>query len=208
MGAVGDKVLYDFSDITNMFRGIINTKISVILGEYIIKNRISFLDISLYLDEISQLGKIKIQPEFENYGLSVLNFYFASINVPEEDLAKINEFLNKRAEFDIMGNDRYRVARSFDVLEKAASNEGGAGALASAGVGLGFGIGMAPLMGQAVQQTTASSVETCVNCGRPMPNDAIFCPHCGTPKKRLCPNCNKEVGNGISFCPYCGTKLS
>ena len=107
-----------------------------------------------------------------------------------------------------MGDDRYRVARSFDVLEKAASNEGGAGALASAGVGLGFGIGMAPLMGQAVQQATASSVETCVNCGRPMPNDAIFCPHCGSPKKRLCPNCNKEVGNGISFCPYCGTKLS
>ena len=208
MGSVGDKVLYDFSDITNMFRGIINTKISVILGEYIITNRISFLDISLYLDEISQLGKIKIQPEFENYGLSVLNFYFASINVPEEDLVKINDFLNKRAEFDIMGDDRYRVARSFDVLEKAASNEGGAGALASAGVGLGFGIGMAPLMGQAVQQATASSVETCVNCGRPMPNDAIFCPHCGSPKKRLCPNCNKEVGNGISFCPYCGTKLS
>ena len=206
-GTIGDKVLYDFSDITNMFRGIINMKISAILGEYIIKNKISFLDISLYLDEISQLGKIKIQPEFENYGLSVLNFYFSSINVPEEDLAKISDFLNKRAEFDIMGDDRYRVARSFDILEKAASNEGGAGALASAGVGLGFGMGMVPLMGQAVQQATAASTETCVNCKHLLPNDAMFCPYCGTPKKRHCPNCNKEVGSDIAFCPYCGTKL-
>lgn len=207
IGSVGDKVLYDFGDITNMFRGIINTKITVILAEYIIKNKISFLDISLYLDEISQLGKTKIQPEFENYGLSVLNFYFASINVPEEDIAKINEFLNKRAQFDIMGDERYRISRSFDVLEKAVANEGGAGGLASVGVGLGAGIGMAPLMGQVVQQTTTVSSEICANCGRFLPSDAMFCPHCGTPRKKHCPHCNKEVGSGISFCPYCGTKL-
>ena len=207
MGVIGDKVLYDFNDINNMFRGIINNKISVILGEYIIKNKISFLDISLYLEEISAAGKSKIIDEFENYGLEVINFYFSSINVPEEDLTKINEFLNKRAEFDIMGDDRYRVARSFDVLEKAASNEGGAGALASAGVGLGFGIGMAPLMGQAVQQATVTSTEMCINCKHPLPNDAMFCPYCGTPKKRHCPNCNKEVDNNVAFCSYCGTKL-
>lgn len=207
MGSFGDKVLFDFDDVTTMFRGIINTKISVILGEYIIKSKISFLDISLYLEEISELGKNKVQAEFENYGLSVINFYFSSINVPEEDLAKINDFLNKRAEFDIMGDDRYRVARSFDVLEKAASNEGGAGALASAGVGLGFGMGMAPLMGQAVQQATVVSTEMCINCKHPLPNDAMFCPYCGTPKKRHCPNCNKEVDNNVVFCSYCGTKL-
>ena len=94
MGAIGDKVLYDFNDINNMFRGIINNKISVILGEYIIKNRISFLDITLYLEEISVAGKSKIFDEFETYGLEVINFYFSSIKVPEEDLAKINELLD------------------------------------------------------------------------------------------------------------------
>ena len=207
MGSAGDKVLYDFNDINNLFRGIINTKISVILGEYIIKNKISFLDISLYLEEASALGKTKIYDEFNKYGLEVVNFFFSSINVPEEDLAKISEFLNKRAEFDIMGDDRYRVARSFDVLEKAASNEGGAGALASAGIGLGMGMGMAPMMGQVMQQAAVAPT-TCYNCKREIPKDAMFCPYCGTPKRRVCPNCNKEVGNDIAFCPYCGTKLS
>lgn len=205
-GTVGDKVLYEFSDITNMFRGIINTKISVILGEYIIKNGISFLDISLYLDEISTLGKTKIEAEFKNYGLRVINFYFSSINVPEDDLAKINEYLNKRAEFEIMGDDRYRVARSFDVLEKAAANEGAAGAVASSGIGLGIGIGMAPTVGQAVQQA-APGGSVCRNCGREIPAGANFCPFCGTRKMLVCPSCKKELSDGMLFCPFCGTKL-
>lgn len=208
MGSIGEKVLYEFNDINGMFRGIINSKISVILGEYIIKNRVSFLDISLYLDQISQEGKLKVQAEFERYGLTVENFFFSSINVPEEDLSKISDFLNKRAEFDIMGDDRYRIARGFDVLEKAASNESGAGAIASAGVGFGVGMGMAPMMGQVFQQTAMPQGASCGNCHKPIPNDAMFCPYCGTPKKKCCPKCNKEVDGGMMFCPFCGTKLS
>lgn len=207
MGSVKDKALYDFNDINSLFRGIINTKISQILGEYIIKNKISFLDISLYLEEASALGKTKISDEFNKYGLKVVNFFFSSINVPEEDLAKISGYLNRRAEFDIMGDERYRVARSFDVLEKAASNEGGAGALTSAGVGLGMGIGMAPIIGQVTQQTSIAPT-ICNNCRREIPKDAMFCPYCGTPKRRMCLHCNKEVGNDVVYCPYCGTKLS
>lgn len=206
MGAIGDKVLYEFSDINALFRGIINTKISVILSEYIIRNKISFLDISLYLDEISLIGMDKLQAEFNNYGLRIVNFYFSSINVPEEDLEKINEYLNKRAEFDIMGDERYRVARSFDILEKAAANEGAAGAIASAGVGLGVGLGMTPAVGQAVQQTTPLST-ICAKCNKVIPTEARFCPYCGTPKQRNCPNCNKELNRDVLFCPYCGTKL-
>lgn len=208
MGSAGDKVLYDFNDINILFRGIINTKISVILGEYIIKNKISFLDISLYLEEASAIGKAKIAEEFIKYGMEVVNFYFSSINVPEEDLAKISEFLNKRAEFDIMGDDKYRMARSFDVLEKAASNEGGAGAFASAGIGFGMGIGMAPIMGQAINGTMATPIEYCRNCKKEIPGGAMFCPYCGTPKQKKCTNCGKDIAGDMAFCPYCGNKLS
>ena len=200
-------MLYDFDDINNLFRGIINTKISVILGEYIIKNKISFLDISLYLEEASALGKTRICEEFKKYGLALINFFFSSINVPEEELAKINGFLNKRSEIDIMGDERYRIARSFDVLERAASNDSGAGAIASAGIGFGMGMGMAPMMGQVVQQATVTTT-TCQNCKREISKDAMFCPYCGTPKQRKCGNCGRDIENGISFCPYCGTKLS
>jgi len=207
MGSIGDKVLYDFNDINNMFRGIINNKISAILGEYIIKNKISFLDITLYLEEISNLGKIKIFDEFNQYGLEVKDFYFSSISVPEEDLAKINEFLNKRAEFDIMGDDRYRLSRSFDVLEKAASN-GNAGAFTSAGIGLGLGIGMAPTAREIAGVASVEAMDYCKNCKKPIAKDALFCPYCGTQKQRKCSNCGKNIDGDILFCPYCGTKIS
>lgn len=207
MGSFGDKAIYDFNDINNMFRGIINTKISVILGEYIIKNKISFLDISLYLDEISTAGKSKIYDEFQAFGLEVVNFFFSSITVPEEDIAQINMFLNKRAEFDIMGNDRYKVSRSFDVLETAASN-GNAGAFASAGIGIGLGMGMANSAREVAGVTTVSPTDHCINCKREIAKDVLFCPYCGTPKQQKCHNCGKDINGNMSFCPYCGTKLS
>ena len=208
IGSIGTKAVYGFNDVNEMFRGIINSKISIILGEYIIKQKISFLDITLYLEEISEYGKTKITDEFAKYGLEVINFYFATISVPEEDLARINDFLNKRAEFDIMGDERYRVSRSFDVLEKAASNGNGAGALASAGIGLGLGIGMAPTAREIAGVATIETNDYCRNCKRPIAKDAIFCPYCGTQKQRKCPNCAKDIEGDISFCPYCGTKLS
>lgn len=66
--------LYDFNDINGWFRGIINTKISIILGEYIIKNKVSFLDISLYLNEASQTAKEQLDGEFAKYELEMLKF--------------------------------------------------------------------------------------------------------------------------------------
>lgn len=207
MGSIGDKVLYDFADINNMFRGIINSKISVILGEYIIKNGISFLDISLYLEEISNEGKRKIFDIFQSFGLEVVNFFFSSITVPEDDLAQINKFLNKRAEFDIMGDDRYKVSRSFDVLEKAASN-GNSGAFASAGIGLGLGIGMVPSAREVAGMTTISTTEECRNCRREIPKDVLFCPYCGMQKQKKCSNCGKDIKSDMLFCPHCGTKIS
>lgn len=208
MGSQGDKVLYDFEDVCVLFRGIINTKVSTILGEYIIKNKISFLDISLYLDEISKCGIDKVKEEFQNFGLEVINFYFASINVPEEDLSKITEFLNKRAEFDIMGDERYKVARSFEVMEKAAENNGMAGTMTSAGVGFGVGMGIAPMMGQVFQNTSPYVKKNiCSNCKKEIAEDMKFCPYCGTPKQKTCPKCGKELNSEVAFCPYCGTKI-
>lgn len=207
IGAIGDKILYDFNDINNMFRGIINSKISVILGEFIIRKGISFLDITLYLEEISELGKKAIFEEFIKYGLEVLNFFFSSINVPEEDLAKISEFLNKRAEFDIMGDTRYKISRSFDVLEKAASN-GNAGAFTSAGIGLGIGLGVAPIAKDVAGVATIETVEYCRNCKKEIAKNALFCPYCGTKKQRQCLNCGKDIQGDMLFCPFCGTKLS
>lgn len=207
MGSSGDKVLYDFNDINNMFRGIINSRISVILGEYIVKNKTSFLDISSYLEEISAVGKNKITDDFQTYGLELVNFFFSSITVPENDLAQINKVLNKQAEFDIMGDERYKISRSFDILEKAASN-GNAGAFASAGIGLGLGVGMVSSAKEVAGVASVSTTEQCWNCKREIAKEVLFCPYCGTKKQKNCTKCGKNINGDMLFCPCCGTKLS
>jgi membrane protease subunit (stomatin/prohibitin family) len=120
----------------------------------------------------------------------------------------INGILNKKAEFDIMGDNRYKTARGYDVLEAAASNEGGAGSIAAAGVGLGLGLGVAKsagnISGDIIPNQTG--VKTCPNCGSVVGN-AKFCPDCGEKIKVTCPTCNTEIQNGKKFCPDCGTKL-
>ena len=64
-----------------------------------------------------------------------------SINFPEDDpsVVKLKEAKALVARLNVAGRDVYQMERSFDVLEKAASNEGSGGQFASMGVGLGVG---------------------------------------------------------------------
>ena len=48
----------------------------------------------------------------------------------------------------------------------------------------------------------------CTNCGTPLPEEAGFCPKCGTKVEVLrCPSCGKGLDFGADFCIYCGQRL-
>lgn len=48
----------------------------------------------------------------------------------------------------------------------------------------------------------------CVNCGTELPDEAGFCPKCGTKIEiPCCPACGKEVDFDTDFCIYCGRPL-
>lgn len=48
----------------------------------------------------------------------------------------------------------------------------------------------------------------CVNCGTELPDEAGFCPKCGTKiEVPCCPACGKEVDYESDFCIYCGQPL-
>lgn len=48
----------------------------------------------------------------------------------------------------------------------------------------------------------------CVNCGTELPDEAGFCPKCGTKiEVPCCPACGKEVDFDTDFCIYCGQPL-
>lgn len=69
----------------------------------------------------------RIGVEFEKYGLKLENFNVIGINVQENDpsFIRLKEAKDLAARLKITGKDVYQMERSFNVLENAASNEGG-----------------------------------------------------------------------------------
>jgi membrane protease subunit (stomatin/prohibitin family) len=201
----------------NYFRGIILTKAKDYIAETIIKKKINMLEISAYLEDISNELKAKIEKDFAAYGLQLVNFMLQSVNVNEEDdtVKRLKKALSDKAEMNILGADDYRTKRTFDTMEGAAKNEGGG--MMGGGMGLGMGLGagagmgqmMSGLMGQAAQ-TSPQQVVACSKCKAQVPATAKFCPGCGEPvlaPTSKCPGCKGDVAVGAKFCANCGKGL-
>jgi membrane protease subunit (stomatin/prohibitin family) len=167
-----------------MFKGVLMARIKDSIAETMLKGKISLLEVSASLEAISDGIKAKLAPDFAKYGVEVVNFFVASIDVPDEDpsVQKLKAALAQKAELDILGAG-YDKKRTFDVLEKAAGNEGGG--MAGAGVGLGMGLGagagiggmMANAMGS-INKGGAAGIK-CAKCAKDLAADAKFCSGCG-----------------------------
>ena len=146
---VGNMENFSTEKIVSYFKGKIISSISSLIGQKMIKDQLSVLELSALLDDISEFCSQKVKSEFEKYGVGIENFYFMSINIPEDDpsVIKLKESKDLAAKVRITGRDIYQMDRSFDVLDKAAQNEGNMGNVLGAGMGLGIGFGMGNQMG-------------------------------------------------------------
>ncbi|MFB9324984.1 SPFH domain-containing protein [Paenibacillus aurantiacus] len=228
IGAAKGGSMTDYGIIARYFEGIINTRIKEIVSNYMIRKRISFLEITTYIGELSEVCTLAINEEFERFGVELLNFYIESVNVPKEDTVKLKDLKEKRAELNILGEDYYR-RRSFDVMEKLADNPG-SGGMANAAMGIGMGFSAGAAAGDAFAQLGANLMpshpvpmgqpgfasvqqgvqqERCRKCGEHSPKGSRFCGSCGE-KFELgtpCPSCNHLVAAGMKFCGSCGTAV-
>ena len=212
IGSMQKSELIDFEKIKNYYKGLLVLKIKSIISNYIVRQRISALEISTELENISSAVKAEITPVFENSGFIVSTFYIQSINFPDEDFEKINSILEDRAAFEIMGDNRYTTKRSFDVYEGAANNENGvAGVFAAGGLGLGTAVGMgssmAPTIGNPLNNSTQNSKQ-CPSCNTVLPLDAMFCFKCGYSFKGITCECGAELPSDSVFCMKCGKKVN
>lgn len=143
---VGTLPSFDAESLNNYFKGIFIRKTKTLISETIIQKKISVLDISMYLDEISDSLRNLFAEELDQYGIEIVRFDVMSISVPEDDpsVISLKAALARRAELGILGNN-YQQVRSFDVLEAAAKNEGTTGAFVGMGLGTGLGGAMNPM---------------------------------------------------------------
>lgn len=208
---VGTVQEFNQQQVLDYFRGHLMTRIKDYISEKIVKDKISLLQISAYLNEFSAALEQDIKDEFERFGIEIINFYLTSINVPEDDdsVIRLKEMLAKKAEFDLYGKD-YDKVKMFDVAQQAAANEGQGVAGAGVGMGVGMGIGqqMSNLSGDLMnKQVTQSS--TCISCHHDLPIGAKFCSDCGvaqTTAAKFCSECGAEKAEETAFCARCGTK--
>jgi len=146
---VGTLHLFDTEDIIKQFKSLITRKLSVCISKYILREKVSVVQISSYLDEVSNYVRDAINEEFTQYGLRIVNFDVASINFDKEDdnVQKILDAQSEASRLRMLGVN-YQQERQLDIMETAAGNEGGAGQMMGAGMGLGMGLGVGGAFGQ------------------------------------------------------------
>lgn len=214
IGVVSANEIIKYDRIMDFFKGVLIQKMKTIISGIIINEKISALELTPKLEEISILAKEKITPEFNKFGLSVVNFFIHSINFPDEDFNQINEILKDKAQFEIMGDNRYVTKRSFDVYDQAASNETGiAGALVAGGVGLGIGSSVGANINNTINPNAIldDAKVQCPNCNAENSHKAKFCNSCGElieKPKKLCSVCNATIIGDVKFCSECGASTA
>lgn len=156
---VGTAKTYSADKIVDYFTGKILSATQPLILKKILRDKISVLAVSMYLDELSKFCEEALKEEFSKYGIEILNYYIISINIPESDpsVVKLKEAKELAMRIKTLGKDIYQMDRSFDVMEKAAENEGTPGNLMGAGLGVGMGFGVGGQIGNMMGNMNTSS---------------------------------------------------
>ena len=171
---VGTAKVFTAAQITDYFKGVLLSSVNSNIGKAVVRQNISLLQISAFLDELAGFCKEKIAVDFAQFGLELVNFYFQSINIPEEDpsFIKLKEIKEKAAELNVIGRDIYQLDKSMDVLKTAAGNEGMAGLMMQSGMGAGMGMMMGAQLGQQAGQMATHLPPAGAGAPPPLPQAA------------------------------------
>lgn len=140
---VGNMPSFDTVTLGNYFRGVIQSRLSSIISKAMLAVDATVVNIGSKTTELSNTAQQQLQPVFDVYGVELQLFTVIAITVDEGDASfqRLKKAIDAKAEMRIIGNENYQMRRSFDVLEKAASNTGGGAMNAAVGIGAGVGIG-------------------------------------------------------------------
>ena len=162
---IGTRSIYTPEELNKFIKPFIQREISQTISDVAAIQQ-NILEISSQTNTISQECGEKVMLELNKFGISAEDFFIQGISLISDDpsFIEIKKTLDEaaktrvqaKAEADkirIKGDaissnlDTYKLDRSFDILETAAQNEGGAaGSFIGAGLGLGAGMNLGNVM--------------------------------------------------------------
>jgi membrane protease subunit (stomatin/prohibitin family) len=143
----GTRDVYTREDVEDQLRGILLASMANSLGA----SQIAFLDMAANQALMAQEVKGGLADAFARYGIGLDEFNVASVSLPEELQAALDERISAGMKGSLgadkmTGYTRYQTAQAIPL---AAQNEGG---MAGIGAGLGAGLTVGQVMGQAMGQ--------------------------------------------------------
>lgn len=143
----GTRETYTRDDVEDQLRGILLASMASSLGA----SQVAFLDMAANQALMAQEVKGGLADAFARYGIGLDEFNVASVSLPEELQAALDERISAGMKGSLgadkmAGYTKYQVAQAIPL---AAGNEGG---LAGIGAGLGAGLSVGQVMGQAMGQ--------------------------------------------------------
>jgi len=142
--------------VNDYFIGQIVQSFTGFLSKFIAGGQASILEVTALVSDLSNAASIEISSEFKKFGVELVNFNIESINIPDEDMEKIQNVFAKSMEARELSKvelgGAYGAIKSFEVLNNAAKNESdsGLGSLLGAGIGLGVGLPIGNQLGEQV----------------------------------------------------------
>ena len=181
----GTRDIYRVSDLEGQLRNTIIGRMSDTFAE----SNVPFLDMAANQIELGQKIAESLKPLFTDLGLTLDTYVVENLSLPDELQKRLDERIGMNMVGDMGRYTQFQVAQSMPI---AAGNEGGGAA--AIGVGLGAGLTMAQSMMNAMKPGAGgapgapsaaapagaeATTKFCINCGKPMPRAAKFCPECG-----------------------------
>jgi membrane protease subunit (stomatin/prohibitin family) len=153
----GTREVYTRDEVEDQLRGILMASMASSLGA----SQVPFLDMAANQTLMAQQVKGDLTTAFARYGIALDEFNVASVSLPEELQAALDERISAgmkggMSADKLAGFTKYQVASSIPL---AAGNEGG---LAGIGAGLGAGLSVGQVIGQTMGSTLAPQAAAAV----------------------------------------------
>ena len=114
VGSAPSNSVFTHSFVNSYFNSMLMSYIKSTISSFMIREKISFLDVTAYLLDLSRACNELVSKEFERYGIEIMNLSIETISPPPSDYESLKKMKEKYA----MGERLYLQERKLNLMDK------------------------------------------------------------------------------------------